>query len=415
VVVNYVSGRLVGQSRGALARLYLGLAVTINLGILGFFKYYQFLEQSLAKIVDMPAALQFGVTLPVAISFYTFEAIAYNVDVYRGDVKPRENLVDFALFLSFFPHLVAGPIIRPAHFFPQLVGRPAPGPEAIRWGALQILKGLLKKSVFADNFALIANPYFNSGIGHANAVSAWVATLAFAMQIYFDFSGYTDIARGCARLLGYEFPSNFERPYLAADIAEFWRRWHISLSTWLRDYLYLPLGGNRKGQIRTYLNLMATMALGGLWHGANWNFVIWGVYHGLLLVGHRLWRSRRRNPSPAGRAGRAGSVALTFLAVTLGWVTFRTTNFSQSAAVYAELFGGGLGGPLAPPAGFFALIIATLLWTAADRGRRLQNWLALGQGPFGFVRGALAMAVCLLMIELFAPTGVTLPFIYFRF
>ena len=223
---------------------------------------------------------ELDVVLPVAISFYTFEAIAYNVDVHRGDVKARASLLDFALFLSFFPHLLAGPIIRPAHFFPQVAGRPVPNGEDISWAALQIFKGLIKKNVFADNFAAIANPYFNGGSGHAGAWTAWIATFAFSMQIYFDFSGYTDIARGCARLLGYEFPPNFERPYLAKDITQFWRRWHISLSTWLRDYLYIPLGGNRNGAVRAYVNVMITMALGGLWHGANWNFVAWGVYHG---------------------------------------------------------------------------------------------------------------------------------------
>jgi alginate O-acetyltransferase complex protein AlgI len=415
VLFNYVSGLLIGRSTGARARGYLILAVTANLAILGFFKYYQFLLGAAAHFAPIPAFLRLDVALPIAISFYTFESIAYNVDIYRGDVKARTSLIDFALFLSFFPHLVAGPIIRPAHFFPQIVGRPAPTGDQINWGALQIFKGLVKKCVFADNFALIANPYFNAGFGHSDAVAAWVATLAFSMQIYFDFSGYTDIARGCAQLLGYQFPSNFERPYLSLDIAEFWRRWHISLSTWLRDYLYLPLGGNRKGPGRTYLNLMITMALGGLWHGANWNYMLWGVYHGLLLIVHRLWRNGRPKPAQPSVVGRAASTALTFLAVTLGWVTFRTANFADTALVYRELLTGGVHFDTPPSLGFAALIGVTMIWLWADRGRRLQSWLISGEGSLSFARASAAVAVSLLAIELFSPTGVTVPFIYFRF
>jgi alginate O-acetyltransferase complex protein AlgI len=415
VVFNYGSGLLIGRSRGARARTYLTVAVAANLGVLGFFKYYGFLLGAASHLAHIPHFLRLDVALPIAISFYTFEAIAYNIDIYRGDVKARTSLIDFALFLSFFPHLVAGPIIRPAHFFPQLVGRPAPTSDQINWGALQIFKGLVKKCVFADNFALIANPYFNSGFGHSGAIAAWVATLAFSMQIYFDFSGYTDIARGCAQWLGYQFPSNFERPYLSSDIAEFWRRWHISLSTWLRDYLYLPLGGNRKGRGRTYLNLMITMALGGLWHGANWNFLLWGVYHGLLLVGHRLWRNGRPKAARPSLVGRAASTALTFLAVTLGWVTFRTADFADTAQVYRELFAGGLNFATPPSLGFAALIGFTLVWLWADRGRRLQTWLSTGEGSLSFARASTAVAASLFAIELFSPSGVAVPFIYFRF
>ena len=235
------------------------------------------------------------------------------------------------------------------------------------------------------------------------------------MQIYFDFSGYTDIARGCAQWLGYRFPPNFERPYLSSDIAEFWRRWHISLSTWLRDYLYLPLGGNRKGRGRTYLNLMITMALGGLWHGANWNYLVWGVYHGLLLILHRVWRQLRPQSGPPSFAGRAAATALTFLAVTLGWVTFRTANFGDTAQVYGELFAGGVNFAAPPPPGFVALIGLTAIWLWADRGRRLQTWLSAGKGSPSFARASGAIAASLVAIELFSPTGVTVPFLYFRF
>ena len=310
VLFNYVTGIGIERSTGKRATAFLTVAVTVNLLLLGFFKYYGFAVGTVTNLLHLPGdAVALHIVLPVAISFYTFEAISYNVDVYRKQLSARRNLVDFALFISFFPHLVAGPIIRPAHFFPQVGGRPIPSATAIAWGVTQIVKGLIKKAVFADNFAVIANTYFNAPNEHAGLVAAWVATIAFSMQIYFDFSGYTDIARGCAQLLGYEFPPNFERPYLARDIAEFWRRWHISLSTWLRDYLYIPLGGNRLGPARTYVNLLITMGLGGLWHGASWNFVVWGLYHGVLLTLHRAWRQWIGQPASKPSAmGQALSV-----------------------------------------------------------------------------------------------------------
>jgi alginate O-acetyltransferase complex protein AlgI len=420
-VFNYFSGLAIGHApeRGARAKYLLAGAVAANLVLLGFFKYFGFFTANLSVLTSLPAAVTaLHVVLPVAISFYTFEAISYNVDVFRGDLPPRRSLVDFALFISFFPHLVAGPIIRPAHFFPQLAQRRFPSGEDLRWGLVQVIKGLIKKTVFADGFAAIADGYFNGGVGHSGMVAAWVGTLAFSFQIYFDFSGYTDIARGCARLLGFEFPPNFERPYLAADIADFWRRWHISLSTWLRDYLYIPLGGNRQGQARTYVNLLLTMGLGGLWHGASWNFLVWGLYHGVLLCGHRLWRQWRgpaRDLGPGGNAlGRAIATAATFLCVTLGWVTFRAPDFATTWKVLGELFGGAAGNAVLPES-FVALGLAACLWVALDGGRRLQTWLSTATGLPGLVKMSWALALALLVLEMFSRTDITVPFIYFQF
>jgi alginate O-acetyltransferase complex protein AlgI len=416
VAFNYVTGIVIDRSEGPRARVFMVLAVVANLALLGFLKYYGFVMGTATNLLHLPEnAFMVHIVLPVAISFYTFEAISYNIDIYRRELKARTNLIDFALFISFFPHLVAGPIIRPAHFFPQLKGRPTPSGEDISWGIVQIVKGLIKKVIFADNLAGIANTYFNGQVGHGLMVTAWVATLAFSLQIYFDFAGYTDIARGCARLLGYEFPPNFERPYLAQNIAEFWRRWHISLSTWLRDYLYVPLGGNRQGMVRTYINLLITMGLGGLWHGASWNFVIWGLYHGVLLSVHRAWHQRRgQTLASTGLIDKAFGVILTFVLVTLGWVAFRTPDFTTTLRVLSDLFAGSVH-TTEIPATFWALLAATLVWLAIDHGRRLQTQLIRGSGVTGTLKASAALALALLVLEVFSRTDIAVPFIYFRF
>jgi len=418
IVFNYATGLAIGRLRGITARSCLAIAVCGNLGVLGFFKYTGFLIHTATALAHLPEnALVLRIVLPVAISFYTFEAISYNVDIYRRVLQARRNIVDFALFISFFPHLVAGPIIRPAHFFPQLVGRPMPSNDAVGWGLLQIVKGLIKKTIFADNFAAIADGYFNStGVGHGGPVAAWVGVLAFSMQIYFDFAGYTDIARGCARLLGYEFPPNFERPYLAPNIAEFWHRWHISLSTWLRDYLYIPLGGNRRGAARTYINLLVTMGLGGLWHGASWNFAAWGLFHGILLALHRAWNARRGASRILPEAlGAACGTVVTFILVSVGWVPFRSPDFATTWLVLRDLFRTSWPQDSPIPAGFETLTILTLLWVTLDRGRWLQTWLRSGTGIVGALKVSSALTVALLSLELFSRTDIAVPFIYFQF
>ncbi|HEX6832181.1 MAG TPA: MBOAT family protein, partial [Rudaea sp.] len=312
-------------------------AIVFNLGTLAFFKYFNFFVDSFAALFHLdPHAALLRIVLPVGISFFTFEGIAYAIDIYRRDLPARRSLLDFALFISFFPHLIAGPIIRPVNFFPQTGRALALTPEDARWGLREILKGLFKKIVLSNFYAPIADAYFHATPWEGSAVPAWIGVLAFSMQIYFDFSGYTDIARGCARLLGFRFPPNFERPYLATDIADFWRRWHISLSSWLRDYLYIPLGGNRRGEVRTSANLLIVMGLGGLWHGASWNFAVWGLYHGVLLVVHRYWRRAIAGSALEARVDapmlRPFWTALTFVLVTLGWIPFRAPDFATTAA-----------------------------------------------------------------------------------
>lgn len=414
---NYAFGRWIDSGEGAARKRAVTVAVVFNLGLLGFFKYCNFFIDSFAALFGLdPQGLLLNIVLPVGISFFTFEGIAYSVDVYRRQLKAVRDPVDFSLFIAFFPHLVAGPIIRPMDFFPQLAQRPALTSEDSRWGMREILKGLIKKVAFADYFAPIADAWFSGGSYAGDPVPAWLGVLAFSLQIYFDFSGYTDIARGCARLLGYRFPPNFERPYLSANITEFWRRWHISLSFWLRDYLYISLGGNRVSVPRTYVNLLIVMGLGGLWHGASWNFLIWGLYHGLLLIGHRLWRQGVERTGVAGivdlPALKPFWIALCFVIVTIGWVPFRAPDFASTWTTLQALWAVPDLGLLGKHMGLWLIPLFTLGFCVIDRDRRLQDWLVQRAS---LPTAAVAALLCLLALELFAQIDAQVPFVYFQF
>ncbi|PYT73024.1 MAG: membrane-bound O-acyltransferase family protein [Acidobacteria bacterium] len=262
------------------------------------------------------------------ISFYTFQEVAYIVDVYHRKVEPAKSLVGYALFISLFPHLIAGPIQRPSHLLPQVQKERTWDPAKAFDGLILILEGLFRKVVIADNCALIANAVFAGNFGGPNTMTVLLGTYAFAWQIYGDFSGYSRIARGSAQLLGFHFMVNFRQPYFAESLQDFWRRWHISLSTWLRDYLYIPLGGNRLGRVRTYVNLMLTMLLGGLWHGANWTFVVWGGIHGVGLATERLFVGKREITPSSSFLGRWARRIFIFNVVCLAWIFFRITSFS---------------------------------------------------------------------------------------
>lgn len=321
-------------------KILLFLSMAVNLGILGIFKYANFFVDSFAEMLGglglNPNEPFLSVVLPVGISFYTFQTMSYTIDVYRRRLEPVSDFVIFATFVAYFPQLVAGPIERARILLPQLQRHDrSVNAETVQSGLGLILLGLFKKVVLADGVASAADRAFNDPAS-LSWVSVVVGVLAFSIQIYGDFSGYTDIARGVSRLLGIELTLNFAQPYLSRNITEFWRRWHISLSNWLRDYLYISLGGNRKGTIRTYVNLMATMLLGGLWHGASFNFVIWGGLHGLFLVIHRLFLGGVVADGPL-RFKHLPSIMMTFVAVSVVWIFFRAEDLAASASVFRAL------------------------------------------------------------------------------
>jgi alginate O-acetyltransferase complex protein AlgI len=313
-----------------LRRCLLVLSLVANLGLLVYFKYANFFLDSLAKALHAlgsSASLPWlSVILPIGISFYTFEAINYTIDVYRRKVPAEKNLGNFMLFITFFPHLVAGPIVRARDFLPQIHRRKRWDWPRMQLGVQFFLMGLFKKLAIADRMSYFVKPVFESPDAYGSG-PVWLATIAYALQIYCDFSGYTDMALGCAHMLGYKLAQNFNMPYIAGNISEFWRRWHISLSSWLRDYLFIPLGGSRGTKWHTYRNLMITMTLGGLWHGASWTYVIWGVLHGLFLIIHRSFRDFCERRPRVDRLvhslpGKSLCWGLTLFAVCVGWVFF---------------------------------------------------------------------------------------------
>ncbi len=413
-VVDYSVARLLEGDRPARTRrALLATSMVVNLGILGFFKYANFFADGFVDLAGSvglaPGQFTLEVILPVGISFYTFQTMSYSIDVYRRRMEPCRSLIDFATYVAYFPQLVAGPIERAHNLLPRLqrtdrsIGR-----AEIESGLGLILLGLAKKVVLADGVASVADKAF-SDPSSLSFVAVAAGVLAFSIQIYGDFSGYTDIARGVSRLLGVELLVNFRQPYLARNITEFWRQWHISLSNWLRDYLYIPLGGNRRGSALTIVNLMVTMLLGGLWHGASWNFVVWGGLHGLYLVMHRLMRAGRVAASqPTWRDIPA--IGLTFGVVSVTWIFFRAADFGTAADVFRALaFQSGF-----TDRGDLLLVTLTLIaMVGVDVTTRfdLVSPALLRQRP---ALAAAMVSTALLSLLLFSG-GVPRPFVYFQF
>lgn len=345
--VDFTIGRALAPERTERVRKGLLIAsVVTNLGILGVFKYGGFFTESAAALLDRiglepnPALLQ--IVLPVGISFYTFQTISYTFDVYRRKLSPERDLPTFALYVAYFPQLVAGPIERATNLLPQLRSeRARPDAETIHSALGLILLGLVKKVAIADAVAPVVNRGFNDP-GGLSSVSAWTTMIAFALQVYGDFSGYTDIARGTSRLLGVELRVNFRQPYLSRNLTEYWNRWHVSLSSWLRAYLYVPLGGNRHGRWTTYRNLMITMTLGGLWHGAAWTFVAWGVLHGLILAGERALGVEPDDSDRLPALRHVPAVVAAFLVWNVTLVPFRASSLGNAGEMLASMFSGAL-------------------------------------------------------------------------
>lgn len=404
-------------------KYFLVISMVANLGILCYFKYCDFFIQSFVGFahtlglgtLDMRPL---GIILPAGISFYTFQAMSYTIDVYRNEVQPTDNFADFALFVCFFPHLVAGPIMRAHTLLPQVVNPRTRQKGDIEEGILLIAIGLFKKIVIADNMAALANAvFYRYADHHAAGLSGGEALMgiyAFAFQIYGDFSGYSSIARGISKLLAFDLVINFRMPYLAVSPSDFWSRWHISLSSWLRDYLYIPLGGNRKGVQKTYRNLMMTMLLGGLWHGASWTFVAWGFYHGAILCIFRLLgiKDKIETDSTRGKLVWAGRVLLMFHLTCFGWLLFRADSFATVVAMSrAILFDFQLTPNMASYLAsilFYCGGMFALEWMM-DGESRIRRWLA---SPWKWQ----AVAYIYMTLMLFYFTGDhTYEFIYFQF
>jgi alginate O-acetyltransferase complex protein AlgI len=411
--VDYVAAlQLERLTRTWQRRALLCASITTNLGLLAFFKYANFFLASAYTVEGWlggtPSRRFLDIVLPLGISFYTFETISYIVDVYRGRARAVRNPLEYAVFILFFPHLVAGPIVRPRDFLPQLKRRHFFNWDRLQLGVQFFLLGLFKKTVLADNLVSVLDPVFASPAAYGSA-ACWLAVLAYSAQIYLDFSGYSDMAVGLAHALGFRLPMNFNMPYLAGNVTEFWRRWHISLSSWLRDYLFIPLGGSRGSTWQTCRNLMLTMLLGGLWHGASWTFVAWGALHGLLLTGHKLLPAWRWRASPA---FRPIAVATTFLSVCIGWVFFRAQTFGDAATILRHLFWPADGLTLATAQCLTvslvlaAVVLGHLIGTLGElriRERRLPAFVVAG-----------ALAALLLCVLLLAPEDGK-AFIYFQF
>ena len=402
--------------RNPAARWWVRIAVSANLGLLGVFKYYGFFVDTLGDAFGIEPGLALRIVLPVGISFFTFQAISYVVDIGRGDLDPAP-LPDVMLYLAFFPQLVAGPIVRATDFLPELADRRRQGGHdgAAPLGTAFWLigAGLFKKVVVSSYLAEAAVDGVFAAPATANGVDRALAVYAYAIQIYADFSGYTDIAIGCALLLGFRFPQNFDSPYQAVSMQDFWRRWHISLSTWLRDYLYIPLGGNRGGALLTHRNLALTMVLGGLWHGASWNFVVWGAIHGGALALERMLRrerSPRRSVAELSILGGAARWLLTFHVVCLAWVFFRAPTLGD-AWTFLTSFERAAALPTTAPLVAGVVAVALLLQgTPPELTRRVRREVdRLGPTPIALAGGAWIVLVVAL-----APAGVA-PFIYFQF
>jgi alginate O-acetyltransferase complex protein AlgI len=415
-VIDYFLGILIETAQPRWRKPLLLVSIVANLGFLGFFKYYNFFASSLAALLGWPAnSLALNILLPVGISFYTFASLSYTIDVYHRKTPAVRNFIDYAFFIAFFPHLIAGPILRARQFLPQVQQWRPPTKATLSRGIALILSGLIKKMVFADRFAVVADAYFNNIAGHPGRLAAWSGAFAFAMQVYFDFSGYTDIARGCAKLFGFEFPLNFERPFLAHNVVQFWQRWHMTLSAWVRDYIFLPLSCGTRSRLKVYFALTLTMVLLGFWHGANWTFVVWGVYFSSVLIAYRILQQKTAGTRVADlmqhRAIVPLGILLTFTIFTMSTVFFRPKSLGASWLVLrAMLDWQHPAGTSVLTAGTMVLFYISFVLAILEARRRFLYRLSFAPA---YVQVP-AFACAFLVLELFSVTEKT-PFIYFQF
>ncbi len=403
-VANYLA--VILMEKTGRRKLWLAAGIGTSLALLGFFKYAAFVTDNLNALLASLGMLYRirapGVLLPVGISFFTFQAMSYSIDYYRGDVKKEPSLIRFATFVSFFPQLVAGPIERAKNLLPQLQSPSRISQKDVTDGLSLFVVGLFKKVALADYLAQYVDKVYDAP-EQFQAPALILATFAFAWQIYFDFSGYTDMARGVARMMGYHLMLNFNNPYLATDLSDFWRRWHVSLSTWFKDYVYIPLGGNRKGQLRTYVNMALTMLISGLWHGAAWTFVIWGALHAL---GRICTRELERTALYKERVPKFAKRLLVFAFVTFAWIFFRASNLSDAWLIVTRIFTTAWTDPAFP---MVALILVLSVWLYQHvYESKVRRVLLLAP-----VRVALVVLM-ILYLAVFSGAG-SQAFIYFQF
>lgn len=412
-LVDYFAGRGIHASQDPrVRRAWMLFSLVCNLGVLGVFKYLGFFVDSAGELLEflgLPVSTpSLALLLPVGVSFYTFQTLSYSLDIYRRRLEPTRGLLDLALFVGFFPQLVAGPIVRAGEFLPQLHEKRRLAQIDVRACLVLFFIGFFKKAVLSDNISPIADAFF-ANPGDFTPVAAWTGLGMFSIQLYCDFSGYSDMAIACAGLLGYQLPKNFDFPYLATNLQDFWRRWHISLSTWVHDYLYVALGGGRGSKLFRYRNSLITMTLIGLWHGAAWTFVLFGVYHGLALILYREWRDRFSTNFKPTLWSNGLSTVFTFFVVCLSMLIFRSSDLSNLTQVLGVLFTGAGGERAFGPAPLYVFLGAGLLhwaWSKTDfelLWRRAPDW--------GFAAGCGVVLPLLWLLQ----NGAVQPFIYFQF
>lgn len=415
ILLNYFCGRDIGANRGDLRRQKWSVvfAVAVNLLILGFFKYYGFVLDTVNAVFSTDIAYR-ELSLPIGISFYTFQAISYILDIYREKAQPQKNIVRFALYISMFPQLTAGPIVRYADIETQL-GRRKINAGKLGRGAVLFITGLAKKVIIADSVGVIFEGIASMPAGSLSILTAWVGVFSFAFQIYFDFSGYSDMAIGLGKMLGFEFKKNFDYPYVSKSVTEFWQRWHISLSTWFREYVYIPLGGNRCSVSRNIFNLMVVWALTGMWHGAAWNYIAWGVYYGVILIMEKyVWGASMDRLPSAVRHIYTGVIVL------VGWVFFFSPSLGYALRYLGSMVGGGAG--IVDPQGAFLIFTHWLLYLLAVLGSSALGYKLTNKvihlprsGKLQTVIGtALYMGIFVIAVA-FLLADTASPFVYFRF
>lgn len=415
-MVRFISKAVVTSRR----KLFLGLSLLINLGLLGYFKYADFFVENLnifLGALGIKALVLPGVLLPIGISFFTFQSITYSVDVYRNIHRPFDQLKDYLLYILMFPQLIAGPIIRFHEIADQILDRSRYDTTVNRLsGSYQFVLGLAKKVLLANTIGSGVDIVFNAPVDEISAMAAWLGMIGYSMQIYFDFSGYSDMAIGLGRMMGFRFPENFNNPYVSRSITEFWRRWHITLGSWMKSYLYIPLGGNRAGSVRVYFNLWIVFIISGLWHGAAWTFLIWGAYHGLFLMLDKWFLLKY-----LGKVHPTIRTILTYLVVVFGWVLFRADSFDQALIMYQAMFDWAHPGTAIDfNASYYFYLVLGLIFSFVvlmPSGKKLQDFFydqEEGHAREPSIRLVVTIALFVLSVSYLLSTGFN-PFIYFRF